>query len=43
MEAEDSTEVKNVGHTVLTLARALGVEKRVLTAESEHHGACGQE
>jgi hypothetical protein len=30
MEAEDSTEVKNVGHTVLTLARALGVEERVL-------------
>ena len=30
MEAEDSTEVKNVGHTVLTLARALGVQERVL-------------
>jgi hypothetical protein len=30
MEAEDSTEVKNIGHTVLTLARGLGVEERAL-------------
>ena len=27
MEAEDTAEVKNVGNTVLNLARALGVEK----------------
>jgi hypothetical protein len=30
MEAEDSTEVKNVGNTVLKLARGLGVEKGAL-------------
>ena len=30
MEAEDSTEIKNIGHTVLTLARGLGVEGRAL-------------
>src|SRR5215470_12646910 len=30
MEAEDSTEVKNLGRTVLTLARGLGVEERAL-------------
>lgn len=30
MEAEDSTEVKDLGRTVLTLARGLGVEDRVL-------------
>jgi hypothetical protein len=30
MEAEDSTEVKNLGRNVLTLARGLGVEKRAL-------------
>lgn len=30
MEAEDSTEVKNLGRTVLALARGLGVEKRAL-------------
>jgi hypothetical protein len=30
MEAEDSTEVKNVGNTVLKLARGLGVEERAL-------------
>jgi hypothetical protein len=30
MEAEDSTEVKKVGNTVLTLARALGVEEHAL-------------
>jgi hypothetical protein len=30
MEAEDSIEVKNVGNTVLMLARALGVEERAL-------------
>jgi hypothetical protein len=30
MEAEDSTEVKNIGNRVLTLARALGIEKRAL-------------
>lgn len=30
MEAEDSTEVKNVGDTVLKLARGLGVEERAL-------------
>jgi len=30
MEAEDSTEVKNIGRTVLTLARGLGVGKRAL-------------
>jgi len=30
MEAEDSSEVKSVGHTVLTLARGLGVEQRPL-------------
>ena len=30
MEAEDSTEIKNIGHTVLMLARGLGVEGRAL-------------
>jgi hypothetical protein len=30
MEAEDSTEVKNLGKTVLNLARGLGVEKNAL-------------
>jgi len=30
MEAEDSTEVKNIGNAVLTLARGLGVEKSAL-------------
>ncbi len=30
MEAEDSTEVKSLGKTVLKLARGLGVEKRAL-------------
>lgn len=30
MEAEDSTEVRNVGNTVLKLARGLGVEKGAL-------------
>jgi len=30
MEAEDSTEVKNLGRTVLALARGLGVEERAL-------------
>jgi hypothetical protein len=30
MEAEDSTEVKNIGNSVLKLARALGVEKSAL-------------
>jgi hypothetical protein len=30
MESEDSTEVKDVGNTVLTLARGLGVEERAL-------------
>jgi hypothetical protein len=30
MEAEDSTQVKNLGSTVLGLARGLGVEKRAL-------------
>jgi hypothetical protein len=30
MEAEDSTEVKNLGNTVLKLARGLGVEKSAL-------------
>jgi hypothetical protein len=30
MEAEDSTEVKNLGSTVLALARGLGVEKRAI-------------
>jgi hypothetical protein len=30
MEAEDSTEVKNLGRTVLALARGLGVEDRAL-------------
>jgi hypothetical protein len=30
MEAEDSTEVKNVGNNVLKLARGLGVEERAL-------------
>ena len=30
MEAEDSTEVKNLGNTVLKLARGLGVEKGAL-------------
>ena len=30
MEAEDSTEVKNLGRAVLTLARGLGVEERAL-------------
>ena len=30
MEAKDSTEVKNVGNTVLKLARGLGVEKDAL-------------
>lgn len=30
MEAEDSTEVKDIGNTVLTLARGLGVEERAL-------------
>jgi len=30
MEAQDSTEVKNVGDDVLTLARGLGVEKTAL-------------
>jgi hypothetical protein len=30
MEAEDSTEVKNIGNRVLAAARALGVEERVL-------------
>lgn len=30
MEAEDSTEVKSVGNTVLKLARGLGVEERAL-------------
>ena len=30
MEAEDTAEVKNVGNTVLNLARALGVEKSAL-------------
>ena len=30
MEAEDSSEVKNLGRTVLTLARGLGVEERAL-------------
>ncbi|MGA7274628.1 MAG: hypothetical protein WBX14_07265, partial [Candidatus Udaeobacter sp.] len=30
MEAEDSTEVKNLGNTVLKLARGLGVEKDAL-------------
>ena len=30
MEAEDSTEVKNIGRTVLALARGLGVEERAL-------------
>jgi hypothetical protein len=30
MEAEDSTEVKNIGNRVLTFARALGIEKRAL-------------
>jgi hypothetical protein len=30
MEAEDSTEVKNIGKRVLTLSRALGIEKRAL-------------
>jgi hypothetical protein len=30
MEAEDSTEVNNLGSTVLALARGLGVEKRAL-------------
>jgi hypothetical protein len=30
MEAEDSTEVKNLGRTVLVLARGLGVEERAL-------------
>jgi hypothetical protein len=30
MEAEDSTEVKNLGSTVLALARGLGVEERAL-------------
>jgi hypothetical protein len=30
MEAEDSTEVKNLGRAVLALARGLGVEKRAL-------------
>src|SRR6266496_525446 len=30
MEAEDSTEVKDLGRTVLALARGLGVEERVL-------------
>ena len=30
MEAQDSIEVKNVGNTVLALARALGVEERAL-------------
>jgi len=30
MESEDSTEVKDLGRTVLTLARGLGVEERAL-------------
>ena len=30
MEAEDSTEVKNIGNSVLKLARGLGVEKSAL-------------
>jgi hypothetical protein len=30
MEAEDSTEVKNIGNSVLALARGLGVEERAL-------------
>ena len=30
MEAEDSTEAKNIGNRVLALARGLGVEKRAL-------------
>jgi hypothetical protein len=30
MEAEDSTEVKNIGNRVLALARGLGVEERAL-------------
>ena len=30
MEAKDSTEVKNIGNTVLKLARGLGVEKGAL-------------
>jgi hypothetical protein len=30
MEAEDSTELKNLGRTVLALARGLGVEERAL-------------
>jgi hypothetical protein len=29
VEAEDTTEVKNIGNAVLTLAKALGVEKQV--------------
>jgi hypothetical protein len=39
MEAEDSAEVKNIGNTVLKLARALGVEERALRRSrsiSEH-------
>jgi hypothetical protein len=34
MEAEDSSEVKNIGNRVLVLARALGVEKRALRRSS---------
>lgn len=30
MKAQDSTEIKNIGKTVLTLARGLGVEERAL-------------
>ena len=43
MEAQDPTEVKNLGNTVLKLARGLGVEKGALRAQPEYHGKCGQE